>query len=379
MSCERYRDALTDAAAGGPVAAALEAHLAGCAGCRSELAELRQLMAAADEPLSPLAAAEPSAALRARIREAVADRAVARRAAMEVRAGRPRRRSRCGGGGVRRLARRRPGVLRAGRPSRGMRRRRSPLPRPRLDRAPVARRRGSGRRPQHRPRRRTRWPPARAVRPSADPAPRAVASSAGLTARPSGSQRRARGARAGRRTGGAAALRRARPSRAASMSPTLAAAGRPRPTSPSRQPLEIRPLEIVPLDPAEELGDVTTGEEEEIASWPVALLVSPLTVRAAALGGPLSRRRQSLPRPSKADAGAGGPEAGLAHAASRTRPDRDAPRDAGRDQPLPGREEDRQPALHVYACRWRTTGATGCACGWAWTRRCPLDHLRPRN
>ena len=72
MSCERFRDALTDAAAGGPEVPALEVHLAGCAGCRSELAQLRRLMAAADESLSTLAEAEPSASLRVRIREAVA-------------------------------------------------------------------------------------------------------------------------------------------------------------------------------------------------------------------------------------------------------------------------------------------------------------------
>ena len=70
MSCERFRDALTDAAAGEPVSPALDAHLAGCAGCRSELAQMRQLMAAADESLSTLAEAEPSASLRVRIREA---------------------------------------------------------------------------------------------------------------------------------------------------------------------------------------------------------------------------------------------------------------------------------------------------------------------
>jgi hypothetical protein len=71
MPCQRFRDALTDAAAGAPVGTALEAHLAACDGCRSELAQLRDVMATADESLSMLAAAEPSPALRARIREAV--------------------------------------------------------------------------------------------------------------------------------------------------------------------------------------------------------------------------------------------------------------------------------------------------------------------
>jgi anti-sigma factor RsiW len=70
MPCERYRDALTEAAAGEPVAPALAAHLEGCAACRSELQALRRLMTAADDELSALATAEPSPALRARIRDA---------------------------------------------------------------------------------------------------------------------------------------------------------------------------------------------------------------------------------------------------------------------------------------------------------------------
>ncbi len=72
MSCERFRDALTDAAAGEAVAEALEAHLGTCSACESELAELRRLMAAADDELSALAVTEPSPALRVRIGEAVA-------------------------------------------------------------------------------------------------------------------------------------------------------------------------------------------------------------------------------------------------------------------------------------------------------------------
>jgi hypothetical protein len=73
MPCERYRDALTDAAAGEAVTPGLAAHLEDCAACRSELDELRRLMAAADEELSVLATAEPSPALRVRLREAVAE------------------------------------------------------------------------------------------------------------------------------------------------------------------------------------------------------------------------------------------------------------------------------------------------------------------
>jgi len=72
MSCERYRDALTDVAAGGPVPAGLEAHLASCEGCREELAALRRALAVADAELERLVADEPSPALAARIRQAVA-------------------------------------------------------------------------------------------------------------------------------------------------------------------------------------------------------------------------------------------------------------------------------------------------------------------
>lgn len=71
MSCERYRDALTDAAAGQPASPPLDAHLAACAACRGELDRLRELMAVAEESLAALAVAEPSPVLRVRIREAV--------------------------------------------------------------------------------------------------------------------------------------------------------------------------------------------------------------------------------------------------------------------------------------------------------------------
>jgi hypothetical protein len=68
---------LTEAAAGGPVRAGLEAHLASCARCRLELALLQDLLAVADGEMGGLAAAEPSPALGARIRQAVADQALA--------------------------------------------------------------------------------------------------------------------------------------------------------------------------------------------------------------------------------------------------------------------------------------------------------------
>ncbi|HSD28156.1 MAG TPA: hypothetical protein VLL75_12700 [Vicinamibacteria bacterium] len=73
MSCERYREALTDAAAGGPVPGGVEAHLASCEACRRELAALRQALALADAEMARLAAAEPSPGLPARIRHAVAE------------------------------------------------------------------------------------------------------------------------------------------------------------------------------------------------------------------------------------------------------------------------------------------------------------------
>ena len=71
MSCDHVEE-LAAVAAGLPLSAALEAHLAGCGSCRAELAELQAALALADEALRPFASAEPSPALRARIREAAA-------------------------------------------------------------------------------------------------------------------------------------------------------------------------------------------------------------------------------------------------------------------------------------------------------------------
>jgi hypothetical protein len=71
MPCERYRNALTDAAAGGPLPAALGAHLAACEACRAELLALRRALAVADAEMAELASAEPSPGLAARIRQAV--------------------------------------------------------------------------------------------------------------------------------------------------------------------------------------------------------------------------------------------------------------------------------------------------------------------
>lgn len=72
MACERYRDALTDLAAAGAATAAVEGHLASCEACRAELHTLRQALAVADAEMAVLASAEPSPGLAARIRKAAA-------------------------------------------------------------------------------------------------------------------------------------------------------------------------------------------------------------------------------------------------------------------------------------------------------------------
>jgi hypothetical protein len=73
MACERFRDALADVAAGEPAPASLEAHLASCEGCRAALHVLRQALAVADAEMAGLAATEPSPDLAARIRRAVVE------------------------------------------------------------------------------------------------------------------------------------------------------------------------------------------------------------------------------------------------------------------------------------------------------------------
>jgi len=77
MACKRYRDALSDLAAGTPASAGALAHLASCEACRAELAALRQALAAADDELARLRLAEPSPDLVARIRVALAESAEA--------------------------------------------------------------------------------------------------------------------------------------------------------------------------------------------------------------------------------------------------------------------------------------------------------------
>ena len=73
MACERFRDALADVAAGEPAPAGVEAHLATCEACRAELAGLRRALAVADAEMAGLLAAEPTPELAARIRQAVAE------------------------------------------------------------------------------------------------------------------------------------------------------------------------------------------------------------------------------------------------------------------------------------------------------------------
>jgi len=73
MACERYGKALTELAAGAPAAGWLDAHLAGCEGCRQELATLRSALDVVDAELRQLVATEPSPELAARIRQAASE------------------------------------------------------------------------------------------------------------------------------------------------------------------------------------------------------------------------------------------------------------------------------------------------------------------
>jgi hypothetical protein len=73
MACERYRKALSELAAGASAPGELDAHIAGCAGCRAELAALRRALEAVDADLGEIAGAEPAPALAARIRQAAAE------------------------------------------------------------------------------------------------------------------------------------------------------------------------------------------------------------------------------------------------------------------------------------------------------------------
>lgn len=75
MACERYRGALADVGAGAPVPAEFETHLAACPACRAELEAVQRALALADASLRDLLAAEAGPALRARIRKAVGEEA----------------------------------------------------------------------------------------------------------------------------------------------------------------------------------------------------------------------------------------------------------------------------------------------------------------
>jgi len=72
MACERYVGALADVAAGAPAAPGVEAHLAACEVCRAELQTMRHALAMADAEMAGLATAEPTPDLAVRIRQAVA-------------------------------------------------------------------------------------------------------------------------------------------------------------------------------------------------------------------------------------------------------------------------------------------------------------------
>jgi hypothetical protein len=72
MPCSRYREAIGDRAAGGAAGAEVDAHLAACAACRSELEELRAALRLADATLAELLAEEPRSGLRGEILVATA-------------------------------------------------------------------------------------------------------------------------------------------------------------------------------------------------------------------------------------------------------------------------------------------------------------------
>jgi len=75
MACERYRKALTEVGAGAPAPAEFQAHLGGCGVCPAELEAVQRALALADESLRELLAADAGPALRARIRKAVGEEA----------------------------------------------------------------------------------------------------------------------------------------------------------------------------------------------------------------------------------------------------------------------------------------------------------------
>ena len=170
----------------------------------------------------------------------------------------------------------------------------------------------------------------------ADPSGPGRPESLGMTGRPSprSSSRPARPRRccASSRSCTASAWRRHSLARGGS------ALGRPR----GAGAIDIQPLEIVPLDPAETSGTVREGDR----SWHVARSSrSPslsLWLALGSAGAPRRRRSRRPRRPGDAE-----PTTPPRKAAGRD------PARPARDHPLPGREEAGQPALHV---RWSTDG-----------------------
>lgn len=73
MVCRRYNDALNEMAAGGPAPQGFAAHLEACASCHADLARLRRMLGIADEELQELSTIEPSAGFVPRLRAVVID------------------------------------------------------------------------------------------------------------------------------------------------------------------------------------------------------------------------------------------------------------------------------------------------------------------
>lgn len=70
MACKQY-NALSEMAAGGPAPQGLDTHVRDCARCGARLAELRQVLAVADQQMRELGTVEPSAAFLLQVRSAI--------------------------------------------------------------------------------------------------------------------------------------------------------------------------------------------------------------------------------------------------------------------------------------------------------------------
>jgi hypothetical protein len=73
MSCERFEGERIDVAAGQPPSPALQAHLEGCAACRTRLDQQRRVLADFDRVLGARLSAEPSPDFAARVRTRVGE------------------------------------------------------------------------------------------------------------------------------------------------------------------------------------------------------------------------------------------------------------------------------------------------------------------